>query len=410
MHQEARIKRYEFTSLPSLGKTAAGDELKLGGFSGLVFLGKSAQTGVLEFMTHTDRGPNTDPFDVDGDGKPERGFPLPEFNPQLVRFRFDPKTEKLEIVERILLRQKDGRPLTGLPNLPGTKGKWSDEVGVDLRGMPLKPDPLGADLEGLVVAADGTFWMGDEYRPSLFHFDHEGKLIERYVPEGGEPSLGIPALPAILGYRKANRGFEAVVHVESKLYAFLQSPLVTPKAPAKGAPKHPLRIRVVEFDLATHETTGLFLYRMEHHDADRIGDATAKPDGTLLVVEADEKVGADANKRLYAVSFAKATNLLTLSPFKTDESSGIDYMTDAELEKAGIVSASKELALDVVAKGFDYAEKLEGVALVDDHTLAVVNDNDFNLSGSYDPETGKLVPRAKEKRSFFGIYSGLGAF
>ena len=252
--------------------------------------------------------------------------------------------------------------------------------------------------------------MCDEYRPSLYHFDKEGKLLERYVPDGGDRALGIPALPAVLAFRKANRGFEALVQVKDKLYAFVQSPLVTSKAPAKGSPKPPLRIRVVEFDLKTRKTTGQFLYRMDNHDADRIGDATAKPDGTILVVERDDAIGTDANKRLYAVTFAKATNLQTLPPTKSDENSGIDYMTDAELEKAGIVSAAKELALDIVAKGFDYADKLEGVAMVDDRTLAFINDNDFNLSGSYDPKTGKLVPQTKEKGSYFGIYSSPAAF
>src|SRR5690606_14563205 len=133
-------------------------------------------------------------------------------------------------------------------------------------------------------------------------------------------------------------------------------------------------------------------------------------DGTLLVIERDDAVGKDAVKRLYAVRFDKATNLEALPPEKTDHDSGIDYMTDAELQKAGIVSASKETVLDVVAKGFDYADKLEGVTLVDDRTLAFINENDFNLSGTYDPKSGKLVPREKDKGSFLGIYSGPDGF
>ncbi|MBE7502539.1 MAG: esterase-like activity of phytase family protein [Verrucomicrobiales bacterium] len=46
--------------------------------------------------------------------------------------------------------------------------------------LPL--DPLGGDFEGLVVdPADGSFWMCDEYRPALYHFDATGTLIQRYV-------------------------------------------------------------------------------------------------------------------------------------------------------------------------------------------------------------------------------------
>lgn len=400
----ARLKKYEFTDLPSLGKTAAGDELHLGGFSGLAFLGKEPGTGRLLFLTHTDRGPNTEPYDVDGDGRKERGFPLPGFNPQLVRFAFDPKTEKLTLQERILLTQRDGKPLSGLPNLPGAKGSpWSDEVGVDLKGQLLASDSLGADLEGIVVAPDGTFWLGDEYRPSLYHFDSTGKLLDRYVPHGGAEAFGTPALPAVLATRKANRGFEALTLLNGKLYAFVQSPLVSdgPKSKTKG----PLRIRVVEFDIKTLMTTGQYLYQLEDEAADKIGDATTRSDGSILVVERDDEIGAKANKRLYSVRFDAATNLSTMPPSLSGVDA-LDFLADEDLKKRGIVLAKKALALDVVEKGFDYADKLEGVALVDDHTLAFVNDNDFALSGAFDPKTGKLVPPKNPRKSFFALYSG----
>jgi hypothetical protein len=34
------------------------------------------------------------------------------------------------------------------------------------------------DIESLVIAQDGTFWVGDEFGPFLLHFDATGKLLE----------------------------------------------------------------------------------------------------------------------------------------------------------------------------------------------------------------------------------------
>ncbi len=62
------------------------------GFSGLFFEGMD-ESGRLIFVTHTDRGPNPEPQDVDGDGVNERPFALPEFQPVIVRLALDPAAE-----------------------------------------------------------------------------------------------------------------------------------------------------------------------------------------------------------------------------------------------------------------------------------------------------------------------------
>jgi hypothetical protein len=73
------------------------------------------------------------------------------------------------------LKRQDGgeiKPITGFPNIPGV-----DEKPIDEAGNVLPYDPFGADLEGIVTAADGSFWMVDEYRPSIYHFSKEGMLL-----------------------------------------------------------------------------------------------------------------------------------------------------------------------------------------------------------------------------------------
>jgi hypothetical protein len=62
---------------------------------------------------------------------------------------------------------------------------------VDLLGHVLPLDPLGADLEGLAIDhADGSFWMADEYRPAIYHFDSHGVLLKRYIPDRHRSSRG----------------------------------------------------------------------------------------------------------------------------------------------------------------------------------------------------------------------------
>ena len=75
---QATADLYEFTDLPVLGTTAAGQEIRKGGFSGLYFEGMDEATGNYQFLTHPDRGPNPDPVDVDDDGLGERPFALPD--------------------------------------------------------------------------------------------------------------------------------------------------------------------------------------------------------------------------------------------------------------------------------------------------------------------------------------------
>ena len=138
---------------------------------------------------------------------------------------------------------------------------------VDLFGKVLPLDPLGGDFEGIVVADDGSFWMADEYRPAIYHFDAEGRLIERFVPIGthaaaGEPvpapgvagKFGIEALPAVIAQRRQNRGMEAIAVQDGKLYAFVQSPIRNPATLANGALNAMHNVRLVEFDPATRAT------------------------------------------------------------------------------------------------------------------------------------------------------------
>ncbi|MDX2231718.1 MAG: choice-of-anchor I family protein [Leptolyngbyaceae cyanobacterium bins.349] len=381
------LTTYEFTDLPPLGTTVGGQEINLGGFSGLFFEGKAAN-GNLQFITHTDRGPNAEPT---GSNRP---FPLPDFQPQLIRFELNQQTGELFITEQIGLNREDGTPLTGLPNLQaGVAGTaYTDEVPVDVFGKPLANDKLGGDFEALVVAPDGTFWLSDEYRPAIYQFDRHGNLINRFIPEGAPTAtgeFGTPAFPAVYAQRRTNRGFEALALEGTKLYAFIQSAIDNPDTPGDTTSRNSRNLRIFEFDIVTQKVTGEYLYILDsisgsgNARTDKIGDAVSLGNGKFLVVERDDRATADANKLIYEIDLRSATNVnnpATLTGIPAGKT--LEQLTVAELSAANIQPASKRLTVNAAAIGYTGIEKLEGLALIDANTIAVINDNDFGVGGS----------------------------
>lgn len=394
-------QNFEVTDLPSIGATTAGQELKLGGFSGLFYEGRTS-AGAMRFVTHTDRGPNGEP--VAG----KRPFLLPDFTPRIVRLELDPKTGHVTVVEQIELSDTDGSPLTGLPNTTVLGGAdttaHNDEVPVDLFGNQLGLDPLGGDFEGIVVASDGSFWLADEYRPALYHFDAQGQLLARLIPAGAHAAaglavpasgvageLGIEALPAVLGQRRQNRGFEGVTIQDGKIYAVVQSPLRNPVTASNSTLNGLKNVRLVELDPITL-TTRQFLYVMDNAAssggidtrADKIGDLTAIPGSGFLLIERDddalpEDPAATIAKRVYAFNLTGATDITTQDTLYSGKT--LDEMTSTELSAAGIKPVAKVLHIDLAAAGYSNLEKVEGMAWVDSGTLALVNDNDFGVAG-----------------------------
>jgi hypothetical protein len=388
---------FEVRDLPSIGRTAAGQDITLGGFSGLFFEGRSAN-GRLRFVTHTDRGPNGEPSGLN------RPFLLPDFTPRIVRLELDPASGRVDITQQIDLRRGDGSPITGLPNLAlsdNASAPYNDEVPVDLRGNVVPLDPMGGDFEGIVVDADGSFWLADEYRPAIHHFDPAGRLIDRFVPIGTAAAAGKAAgmfgsevLPAALAQRRQNRGFEAIAMQDGKLYAFVQSPLRNPASLSNTALNAMRNIRVVEFDPRTLATRQ-FLYVMDNPAAvgagdtraDKIGDAAALPGGGFVVVERDDDArpadpAATISKKVYAFGLNGATEIGARDTLYNvgGAMKSLDQMTQAELAAVGIRPVAKVLRVDLAIAGYDSVEKVEGLAVIDAATLALINDNDFGVA------------------------------
>jgi hypothetical protein len=384
------LTTYDWNNRPVLGQ-AGGQEIFLGGFSGLFYRGLASNSGNLQFVTLTDRGPNGEP---QGSKRP---FALPEFQPEIINFELNPQTGGINITQRLKLTDGNGKPITGLPNLQAAAGglAYTDEIPIDLTGKTLSNDALGADVEGVVVAPNGDYWLVDEYRPAIYQFNNQGQLLNRFVPAGtaaagGKPTgtFGIEALPAVYAQRRSNRGFEAIALEGTKLYAFIQSPIDNPDSTADTTSRNSRNLRILEFDVGSSKVTGEYLYLLDditgsgNARTDKIGDAVALGNGKFAVVERDDRGGVDANKLIYQIDLKGATNVGNTAALKLPTGKTIEQLSPAELTAAGIVPVNKSLITNAAQAGYTGVEKLEGLALIDENTLALINDNDFGITNT----------------------------
>ena len=366
LHPEG-VQKVEFTNPPSIGKSASGQEFFLGGFSGLVFHRKTA-INHYRFLAITDRGPN--PWHVEAPDGILRPFLLPGFTPRVVELDIDFNTKAISVVKETLLRDAEGEAMTGFPT------DVSQETPIDLKGARLPISSRGLDSESLVKMPDGSFWVGEEYEPAIFHFYQNGRLQRKFSPGKG--------IPKVFAKRQSNRGFEAMTYTGGKLYAFLQSPI------KKGS----RWIRVLEFDPWRGVAKRQLLYPLESASADKVGDAIATRDGKIYIVELDDKVGSRSFKKVFELTLNGASDISKLD--------NLEDLSEQELKEKGIQPIGKKLLVDLVAMGVDNWGKVEGLAVVDSHTIAIATDNDFALDGKLDTATGK-VPMRDEKSVFFLI-------
>lgn len=313
-------------TIPVMGKTVTGQDIHYGGFSGMSFLGE--ENGEYKFAAITDRGPNG--WNVGS----ERPFLMPEFSPQIVRLKTKLKEQSFEVEGTLPLKKKNGAPLTGLPNIR------TEENPVDAFGFMMSLDPDGMDTEALVPDGEGGWWVGEEYAPSLVHFDSNGKMLRRLTPYN--------ELPKIYSERKPNAGFEGIAKDGSKLYGFLQSPIPVDETFA----------RIVEVDLDSMKTSSEYFYPFEKGFY-KIGDAISLGNGKFLVIELNGKRGNEGQKLITKITL-----------------NGQD------------APVKKEILVDLGTTTFKGVEKVEGLAIIGPNKIAVLKDNDFQIENKTDRKTG----------------------
>ncbi len=335
-----------------------------------------------EFWTVTDRGPNGQ---IKVDGANRRTFPVPGFDPAIVKVKV--VGSRLQVLTAIPITTQHGAPVTGLSNqasrdeLPYT---YDASTRLDL-------NPNGLDTEGIVRAHDGTFWLVDEYSPSLVHVSARGKVLARYVPKGlsltGADYPVIEALPSIFLTRKGNRGFEGLALLPGgDLVLALQSPLLNP---TKAMGDASLNTRLLRFSPHRGKVTAEYAYRfdpvgvVDPGETDtpelKISSLVAVGPETLLVQERTDNAA-----RLHRVTLKPGNNILGSQWDSQATTPSFEALPDPAA--AGVPVLGKKLFLDLnTIPGAP--KKIEGVALVNPRTLVVINDNDFGMTdgaGAFD--------------------------
>ncbi|WP_422769027.1 esterase-like activity of phytase family protein [Plantactinospora sp. WMMC1484] len=220
------------------------------------------------------------------------------------------------------------------------------------------------DVESITRTLDGTYWIGDEFGPWLLHFDRAGRLLAPPVPLPGvfapeNPTRG--ETPANLG---GSKGFEGMAQSPDgrTLYPLLEG---TVAGDAPGA------LRLYEFDIARAAYTGRrWTYQLDDPGF-AIGDAIAVDRDRFLVIERDNGQGATAKvKKIYLADRR-------------------DRNRDGQLDKtlvADLMNIANPKRVGGFGRTFTFPfQTIEDVVILDDRTIAVLNDNNFPFSNGRTP-------------------------
>ncbi len=219
----------------------------------------------------------------------------------------------------------------------------------------------GSDLdpESFRLAVDGSYWIGEEFNPSLLHFSPGGKLLAPPYTLAGLASIDNPMkMPATL---PPSRGFEGMAQSPDGklLYPMLEGRLLS------GPPG----LNVYTFDTRAQSfqnpdaTQPSYRYRLDD-GATAIGDFTLYSATAGLVIERDSKQGKEAViKKIYRINF----NQLDPEGFllKTLVVDLLDIADPHDLNLDGNMHFT-----------FPYWT-IEGLVVIDSETLAVINDNNY---------------------------------
>ena len=376
----------------------------LGGISDITIEKSVTDSGQFVIRLLTDRGPSNKIETARGK---QRVFLNPAFVPTVLVFDIsecshhksggEVKQLRAELQCQFSLQSPSGKVITGRSN--GLEG--DDSISNPSGEGLVVPDVNGIDPEGCILNADGTFWLSEEYRPSLLCCESDGTVIKRFIPAGVKLSESdikvIDNLPAHYANRRPNRGFEslAVSSDESTIWALMQSPFNDQAAERSG------NVRLLGFDVEKEKPMYEYIYRLGDPTAvDFITGGVVPDDGklcamvsigpkNLLVLEQSD----DGDAKIYRCKLGGATNVL-------GDIRKIDQVRD--LVQAGVRPIKKTLvadlasllpsfALDITAGQWqpEVGEqvaglKLEGLAVLDNKHVILVNDNDFNVDSLFD--------------------------
>lgn len=214
------------------------------------------------------------------------------------------------------------------------------------------------DVESIVRALDGTYWIGDEFGPFLLHADERGELLDAPIELPGVKAPENPNLNGAQPNLGSSKGFEGMARSVDgrRVYPLLEGTVA-------GDPAGTLRMH--EFDLRKRAyTERRWTYRLDS-PTNAIGDMIVVDRHRFLIIERDNLQGDAAKvKRIYLAD--------------TRDRNG-----DGELDKT-LVADLLDLAGPDGTFRFPF-QTIEDVIILDDRTLGVLNDNNFPFSSGRTP-------------------------
>jgi hypothetical protein len=385
------LKDYKNNTSATVG-SYQGITVREAGFSALRYI---PGTEGKEFWTCSDRGPNVDAASANPSGCAptyDKIFPFPSYSPKIHRIRIN--GDSIQILRTITIKNPNGVAATGKMNPTGLGSTSTELVSTDtvlncanfnIKTAP--KDTFGIDCEAIAVDKDGYFWLAEEGGPSIWKLDQNGRLIKRYTPYanlGGAQAVDV-AIDTVFKYRKNNRGFENMtIAPNGKIYALIQSPLLYPdQTTGENTRIH----RLLELDPNTGVMrqfaylndgvigTGSNQIRLKDW---KLGEITAINDSTFLVLEAAARGTTDI-KKMYKININGATAVT--SGFVYGGLSLEALIDSTGLAGKNITAVKKTLVMDLLANNWPSAyDKAEGLAIIDDSTIAICNDNDYGVS------------------------------
>jgi len=226
----------------------------------------------------------------------------------------------------------------------------------------------GADLdpESFRRVSDGSYWVGEEFNPSLVHFNAQGELLAAPYKLEGLSSVDNPGgEPATL---PVSRGFEGMaLSADGKiLYPLLEGEV---QGSGPGLNIYTFDIKDQRF-LNRHANQPSYRYRLDE-GASAIGDFTMFSNTSGLVIERDSAENTKARlKRIYKVDFEHLDEDCFL--LKTLVADLLDIDDPHDLNQDG-------------SQHFTFPFwTIEGLVVLDHRTLGIVNDNNYPLGQARD--------------------------
>jgi hypothetical protein len=255
------------------------------------------------------------------------------------------------------------------------------------------------DPESFVRLFDGTLWIGDEFGPALIHVDSLGHVMG--------PAVDIPVVPELQSYGRSSDILMTPDHpllrhqAEADHLANLprsggiEGLALTPDGKfiyasvEKAMVEDPSRTRrvILQFDPSTGSFTGQYkLYQVDAPDVS-IASLEAVSNTVMLVLERDSGEGKEAIiKRIYKIDLAEdiPTKVLVCDLMDICDDAGFTKVED------GAVGLGPNYSFPYVTP--------ECLAVLDNQTLLVVNDNNYPMS------SGRRPPHTPDDNEFIVLH------